>query len=257
MEYFIVGLSAFLIAGLTLFSGFGVATVLTPVFALFFPVPVAISITAIVHFLNNLFKLILLGKQANREVVLKFGVPAILGAVIGAEILSNIVQKSFMVKYQLFNYQFNVEVINLVIGLLIMFFALFEIIPQTEKISFGKKYLPVGGVLSGFFGGLSGHQGAFRSVFLLKAGLSKDQFIATGIIIAVIVDITRLSVYGATFLKAEIINNLNLLAVAVFCAFLGSYLARKFMHKVTIEAVRVIIAVLLFVIALGLIIGII
>jgi acyl-CoA reductase-like NAD-dependent aldehyde dehydrogenase len=42
-------------------------------------------------------------------------------------------------------------------------------------------YLPVGGLLSGFFGGLSGHQGALRSVFLLRAGLTKESFIATGV----------------------------------------------------------------------------
>lgn len=33
---------------------------------------------------------------------------------------------------------------------------------------------------SGFFGGLSGHQGAFRSVFLLPAGLSKLEPIGKG-----------------------------------------------------------------------------
>lgn len=45
---------------------------------------------------------------------------------------------------------------------------------------FPPHWLPLGGLLSGFFGGLSGNQGALRSAFLLKAGLSKEAFIATG-----------------------------------------------------------------------------
>lgn len=48
--------------------------------------------------------------------------------------------------------------------------------------------------MSGFFGGLSGNQGAFRSAFLIKAGLSKDAYIATGVVAAVIVDLTRLGI---------------------------------------------------------------
>ncbi|MGH8525978.1 MAG: hypothetical protein ACREXY_17780 [Gammaproteobacteria bacterium] len=38
MELLVIGIAACLVSGLTLFSGFGLGTVLTPVFALFFPV---------------------------------------------------------------------------------------------------------------------------------------------------------------------------------------------------------------------------
>lgn len=255
MEYFIIATSAFLISALTLFSGFGIGTVLTPVFALFFPVPIAISITAIVHFLNNVFKLFLVGSKGSKEVVLKFGIPAIIGAIFGAKILSFISHKSFTVDYQIFNHQFHVELVSFVIGLLIMVFAMLEILPYFDKASLPKKYLPMGGVISGFFGGLSGNQGAFRSLFLLKAGISKEQFIATGVIIAVMVDITRLSIYGTTFLKSEVINNLSLLTLVVLSAFLGSFLASKFLHKIAIDAVKLIVFGLLFIIAIGLITG--
>lgn len=37
--------------------GFGLATLLMPIVAIFFPVVTAISLTAFVHLLNNLFKL--------------------------------------------------------------------------------------------------------------------------------------------------------------------------------------------------------
>jgi len=46
MEYLAVSAVAVLISALTLFSGFGLGTVLMPAFALFFPVPVAVAATA-------------------------------------------------------------------------------------------------------------------------------------------------------------------------------------------------------------------
>ena len=68
---------------MTLFSGFGLGTLLLPVMVLFFPVDLAIALTAVVHALNNLFKCWLLGRHADGAVVLKFGLPAILAALLG------------------------------------------------------------------------------------------------------------------------------------------------------------------------------
>lgn len=253
----IIILSAFIFSGLTFFSGFGLATVLTPILILFFPAPLAISMTAIVHFFNNLFKLLLVRKNANMEVLLKFGLPAMAGAVLGGFTLLSIVNKSLIVNYSLLNHDFHVEFVNLVIGLLIFFFALFEILPKVNEISFNKNLLPIGGVLSGFFGGLSGHQGAFRSIFLLKCNLSKEQFIATGILIACLVDVIRLSIYGASFFRKEIAEESLLISLTVIFAFLGSYLANRYMKKITINFVRSIIVIMLLFISLGLITGVI
>jgi uncharacterized protein len=55
MEIFIITLASFVTAILTFFSGFGLGTVLTPVFAIFFPIDLAIALTGVVHFGNNLF----------------------------------------------------------------------------------------------------------------------------------------------------------------------------------------------------------
>ena len=82
--FLIVALTAFLAAGLTLYSGFGLGTMLLPVFALFFPAEMAVVATALVHGANNVFKVSLLGRFADKEVVLKFGLPAIAAAILGA-----------------------------------------------------------------------------------------------------------------------------------------------------------------------------
>ncbi|MGB0431657.1 MAG: sulfite exporter TauE/SafE family protein, partial [Bacteroidia bacterium] len=61
MEFVIISIVAFATAILTFFSGFGLGTILTPVFAIFFPIDQAIALTGVVHFANNIFKLFLVG----------------------------------------------------------------------------------------------------------------------------------------------------------------------------------------------------
>src|SRR3546814_14643433 len=88
MDYAIVAVTAFLASGLTLYSGFGLGTVLLPAFALFFPAPAAVAATATVHPLNNIFKGALVGRAAPRHTVLRFGLPAVPAAVLGAGALA-------------------------------------------------------------------------------------------------------------------------------------------------------------------------
>src|SRR5690554_7683236 len=76
MDILIISGAAFVVALLTFFSGFGLGTILTPVFMIFFPVDLAIALTGVVHFFNNIFKLILVGKQADKGTLLRFGIPA-------------------------------------------------------------------------------------------------------------------------------------------------------------------------------------
>jgi len=252
MIYFVVCLAALLTSGLTLFSGFGLGTILMPVFAIFFPVEVAIALTAIVHFLNNLFKLLLVGKYTDKGVVLRFGIPAVIFAFLGAKTLLILSGLKALAAYQLFGKSFEVTPVKVVIAVLLVVFSIVELAPTLAKVSFDRKYLPLGGSLSGFFGGLSGNQGALRSPFLLKAGLSQAGYIATGVVIACLVDFTRLSVYGSHFSLPGGTEHLPLLATATASAFLGAFLGARFMKKITMRAIQVLVAVMLLGIALGL-----
>ena len=49
VDFVLIPLAALVASGLTLFSGFGLGTLLTPIFALFMPVELAVAATAIVH----------------------------------------------------------------------------------------------------------------------------------------------------------------------------------------------------------------
>lgn len=230
---------AFLASGLTLFSGFGLGTILLPAFSLFFPVEAAVGMTAVVHLANNLFKLVLLGRRADRGVVLAFGLPAVAAAVAGARLLLALGGAA-----------------PRVIGVVMIAFAALEAVPSLRDMEFSRRWLPAGGALSGFFGGLSGHQGALRSAFLARAGLSKEAFIGTGVVIACLVDLTRLGVYSARFSSVGPGAHAGPVAAATASAFLGAWLGARFMDKVTLEGVRRLVAVMLVAVGLALAAGV-
>lgn len=252
-EYITIPLIAFLGSGLTLFSGFGLGTILVPVFGLFFPIELAIVLTAIVHFLNNIFKLILFGKNADKKTIIRFGIPSIVSAFIGAYILTVISDIDPIFRYTLSGKQFAVTPVKLVIALLMFSFALFEFVPKFKKLEIDKKYLPLGGFLSGFFGGLSGNQGALRTAFLIKTNLSKETFIATGVVLACLVDVSRLSIYSKQIIENRGELNVPLVSVATLAAFLGAFIGNKLLKKITIDFIQALVAImlLLFSVLLG------
>lgn len=255
MELFWVLLAALLASCLTFFSGFGLGTLLMPVVALFLPVEVAIAVTAIVHLANNLFKLALVGKKADCSVVWRFGAPAVLAALLGAWLLNMLSGLPTLFEYQWLGREFAVSVVKFIIGVLILAFVWLELSPRFAKMSFDARYLPLGGALSGFFGGLSGHQGAFRSMFLIKSGLDSQRFIATGVVLAVLVDVARMLVYGWSFSANTANVQWTMVLSASFSAFVGAYLGAKLLHKVTLRTIQRLVSVLLVLIGLGLVTG--
>lgn len=249
MEIVAIAFASFVASGLTLFSGFGLGTILTPVFALFFPLEISVAMTAIVHLLNNLYKLSLLGKFADWPVLVRFGLPAIPAALLGAWLLSGVSHWGELFHYSLGDANFVVTPLRLSFALLLALFAVLELVPLPAM---NAKWLWLGGVFSGFFGGLSGHQGALRSAFLAKAIPSKEAFLGTGVVLACVVDLLRVPFYGMYFEWSGILARWPLLAVAVFAALLGARIAVQFAHKVSMNAVRGIVAVGLFLLAVGL-----
>lgn len=258
MEYLIIGGVSLLTSILTFFSGFGVGTILTPVFVIFFPIDIAIAMTAIVHFFNNLFKFGLTYKDIDKTVLIRFGIPAIPFAVLGAWLLVSLSNNNILLaSFTLFNIHCEVYLIQLIVGILMLFFAIAELFPSFRKDTIQKKQLMIGGAISGFFGGLTGHQGALRTMFLLKSGLSKNGLIATGIVIACLVDISRLSVYFSKIQKINLQDNIGIISTATLCAFIGAYFGKMLLKKITISTIQYIVSILITVISILLILGII
>ncbi len=253
-----MGSLTLLISLLTLFSGFGLGTLLLPVFLVFFTPSMAIAATAIVHLANNLLKALLFAKYANRQVLLTFSVPAILAAFAGAFLVQQLNGLPVFARYHWQGHWFVITPIRLTIGVLMIFFACLDLSPKFNALTLPKRWIPLGGILSGFFGGLTGQQGAFRSAFLVRVGLDKEAFIGTTVLAAILVDMARLWVYGFMLTQGpqavfQSQTDWRLLLWAMVSAFLGTWLGSRFLKKATIAWMQKLIGILL--IAYGLLLA--
>jgi uncharacterized membrane protein YfcA len=224
MDYLIISIASAAAAALTLFSGFGLGTLLMPVFAIFFPVELAVALTAIVHFLNNVLKLALLGRFAEKSILIQFGISAILGAFLGASVLVWLSGLEPFLQYSLGHLDLEVMPVKVTVAVLLVLFAVFELLPRFEQMSFKKKY----------------------------RGLSKEQFLGTGVVIACAVDVSRISVYYPYFSLDKMEDQAWLLAVAIASAFLGTFLGNRLVKKVTMRSIQMLVSVMLLGIAIGL-----
>jgi uncharacterized membrane protein YfcA len=258
MIWAIVCLTSLVVAGLALFSGFGLGTLLMPAFALFFPVEVAVAATAVVHLANNLFKVGLIGKWADWSVAARFAVPAAIAAVFGALLLGRVSDAPAGAR-------------GVHAGRTLVLAHSGEAPdrsahlclraarggPALERLSLDRRFVPVGGTLSGFFGGLSGHQGALRSAFLVRLGLGREALLGTMAVAAVVVDVSRLAVYGATFFARDVAalrarDGFGLVGAATLAAFVGTFAGSRLVKKVTLRTVHRIVTGMLLLLALAL-----
>jgi uncharacterized protein len=258
MIYVLIALTALLASFLTFFSGFGLGTILLPVFAIYYPLPLAVALTAVVHLLNNLFKLGMVFRYVDWPLVKRFGIPSVIAAFAGAYVLRFLSGSDTTVTtYMLMGRIYTISWPGLIIGVLIVFFSFFELSKQLSALSFDQRHIISGGFLSGFFGGLSGHQGALRTAFLLRLNLDKKVFIATGVLVASLVDLVRLGVYSSFSALQSRETNYYLLLLAILSAWLGAFLGNKLFKKTSLSFFKWLVASFMFLMGTAIGLGII
>jgi len=259
MPELIIAVAAFSTSLLTLFTGFGLGTLLLPVFTLFFPVQIAVASTAIVHGANNVFKAGLLFRSVDWNVIIRFGIPAILAALAGALFLSFLTAQPEIYSWEPLGRSATITPLKLVMAILILMFAFLEFNPRLISLPPHSGWLTLGGVLAGFFGGLSGHQGALRAAFLGPLGLPPNRFVATQAFLGFLVDSARIPVYAVTFLSLSTSETTQLPAtpimIAVISAFAGAFLGKRLLPSVTRSGVRKITGILLIIVGIALGLG--
>ena len=235
----VVGTS-FLGALATFFTGFGLNTILVPVFMIYFDAPLAVLMAGIVHLFNNILKVALTSRSINWHLFRNFGLPALLFAFIGAQLL-NAVKDT--VGPQL----------TPVFGAIFILFALLELFNWKLPLQ-GLWAMRIGGILSGFFGGFSGHQGALRALFLSKLKMEPIVFVATTAIISLLVDLTRVSVY----FSGSWLYNYYPTYIMIYCvpsALVGTLIGRKYIQKVNHARLSIIVGLALLAMGLTMVLG--
>jgi uncharacterized membrane protein YfcA len=188
-------------------------------------------------------------------------VPAALAAVAGGAVLASLTGLPVLVRYVALEAEHEVTLLGVVVGVVLVLIALVELSPLASRLRLSRDRLFVGGIVSGFLGGLSGTQGPIRAAVLLQAELSRDAYVGTNVVTAVIVDVARLVVYGLAIpfgtLVAPGSRVLPLVVVASLAAFAGAYLGARLMRRMSLDAVRIAVAALTIVVGIGLATGLI
>lgn len=182
--------------------------------------------------------------------MLRFGIPALALAPVGALALDRLSEIE-----PLFRGPFTIHPVNLIVGILLLILGLQEAVPRLLRFQVPERYLPVGGAISGFVGGLSGLQGALRSAFLIRADLTKDAFIATGAAIAMLVDVGRLTVYGFNGTLSTATASGEIVLAGIAGGLAGTLLGNQLLTKVTLRGVQLVVGTLLILSAVALALG--
>jgi uncharacterized membrane protein YfcA len=211
-------------------GGFGSSAFFVPLAGFFYDFEAVLIITGILHIFSNISKLILFGKTIDYKILIWLGVPSLLFAILGAELTSHV--KLFIPQFAL--------------GAFLVILSCFLFFIPKAKLSQNKITMTTAGGLSGFLAGFLGTGGVIRGLSLAAFDLSKETFIATSAGIDLGVDLFRSGIYLKNdFLEKE---NYFLIPVLLVIAFVGSWLGKQILKKISVQNFRKMVLILLFVI---------
>ena len=159
--------------------GFGIGSLLTPLFALELGTSIAVAAVTLPHAFATAFRCWRLRRQVDRTVLTRFGVLSAVGALAGALVYT----------------QLGPTTLTGVLGGLLVLTALAQLTGWTQHWQPRGPIVGVFGVLSGFFGGVAGNQGGLRAAALTAFHLSPSAFVATATAAGLLVDAARTPVY--------------------------------------------------------------
>lgn len=213
-------------------AGFGVGSVLTPVFALRVDTRLAVAAVSIPHLVATSIRLWMMRRHVDWRLLRGFGLASAAGGLAGALLQSRTRGRT----------------LDLVFGGLLLLAGLGELTGLARRTRLRGKAAWAAGALSGLFGGLVGNQGGIRSAALLGFEVSRDAFIATATAIALAIDLARMPVYLVTE-RHELARVAGLVAVSTVGAIAGTFVGQRLLARIPESAFRRVVAVLLL--ALG------
>ena len=168
--------------GIAAIAGAGVDSLLTPLLSLQMDIRLAVVALTGPHLLFNALRCWTVRAYIDWKTFRRFGVTSAVGS-LGGSLLHPVASSGWIAG---------------IFAALLILAGLFGVSGAAERVRFRRRGAYVGGVLSGFFGGLTGEQGGLRAAALLGFECSKEAFVATATAAAVVVDTVRVPVYLAT-----------------------------------------------------------
>jgi uncharacterized protein len=209
-------------------AGFGIGSLLTPVFGIEVGTKVAVAAVAIPHVVGTATRFWLLREQIDRHLLLTFGVTSAVGGLTGA----------------LLHEWVSSVGLTMVFGALLLFVATSELTGLSKRMRFRGPAAWIAGALSGLLGGLVGNQGGIRSAAMLGVDVPRSAFIGTATAVALIVDGARLPVYLATTGR-DLLTMWPTIAAATAGVVVGTLFGHRLLLRIPEEKFRVVVAVTL------------
>jgi len=202
---------AYLVRGIT---GFGSGLISIPLLALMFPLKMVVPIIVLLDLLGSAAQAFSSRKHVDWKVLL----PLLPATLVGIALA-----------YYFFTYV-DTSRLSLALGVFVMFFAIYQLLP-TPELSGGPVLAAPLGLLGGCVGALFGTGGPFYVLYFGLRGLPKYEFRANYSFYFLLDGLIRMAVYlfGLSLLQTEW---LSLLAMAAIPCALGLYAGGKVHHEI-------------------------
>jgi uncharacterized membrane protein YfcA len=217
-------------------AGFGISTIMVPVLLIVLPLPQTLLLVGIVHWFNDIWKILLFREGIRWKLFLAFGLPGILASFIGSSLSLRISR----------------EILSRALGIFLIAYVLFIIFNRTFKLSQKLSVAVSSGALTGFFAGIFGIGGEINAVALSVFNLEKAVYVATAGAISLMIDSTRIVTYisGGVRLEPALLAGFLIFIPA---SLVGAILGKKGVEKIPQEKFRNFVAVFIFLLGLKLV----
>jgi uncharacterized membrane protein YfcA len=217
-------------------GGFGSSVLFVPLANFFFATSLVLSLTSILHVFSNTAKLWLFRKTISKHLFLLYGIPSLIFTLLGA----------YLTKVYSFIYlEWALAIF------LLLFSGLFLLFPKIYLKANNSTAL-VSGSFAGFMAGFTGTGGAIRGMSLVAFNLEKNLFVGTSAAIDFGVDFSRMFIYYYNgFFQIEYVYYIPLLVIA---SFLGSYIGKQLLNKISQEIFKKIVLGLILLISISMLI---
>ena len=209
--FFLIGFLSEIIGTM---AGFGSSTIFLPFASYFVDFKTALVLVAIFHLFGNISRITFFRHGLNKKVLLFFGVPSFVLSLVGAVLVGDLPQ----------------TILKLILGIFLISISVLFLVKPKLTFPTNKRYLFLGGGISGFIVGLIGTGGALRAAFLTGLKIDKEKYIATAAVIALGTDATRIPTYlNSGFLTEQYYY---FIPVLFAIAFVGSFIGRKLVNRI-------------------------
>ncbi len=232
MEIFWITIVTIAASAVGTITGFGVSTVMVPIFLFFYPLAETLLLVGVIHWFGDLWKMFLFKKGVNWKLLFSFGIPGIITGWYGATLV----------------FKLSTIILTQIVGTLLVAYVIFITLkPKFQlKPTFGIAFW--GGAGSGILGGISGvGGGALRAVILTAFNLPKEVYIFTSGLLGFVIDASRITTYiveGTKIPKHLILGMVVFIPASLAGAKIGKVLA----DKIPQNKFRLVIAFFLFLI---------